>query len=164
MREVEDISRGIVPDRNRLYWDSFKQLVSIVPSTDEQKLIVRFLDFHSSAIAHGINAKRKLIAILNEQKQAIIHRAVTRGFDPNIRLKPCGIDWLGDVPEGWELKRLKWVTRLQRGYDLPADQRIQGPYPPAKPGRVTIAGKPSDDMAPGTLNSVLKQARLKGQK
>jgi type I restriction enzyme S subunit len=107
MREVDTFSRGIVPDRNRLYWESFKQMPSVYPPLDEQRLIVRFLDWHGAQTAKLIRAKKKIIALLNEQKQAIIHRAVTRGLDPNIRLKPSGIPWLGDVPEGWELKRLK---------------------------------------------------------
>ena len=52
-------------------------------------------------IRRYIRAKQKLIKLLEEQKQAIIHRAVTRGLDPNVRLKPSGMEWLGDVPEHW---------------------------------------------------------------
>lgn len=110
MREVDTFSRGIVPDRNRLYWESFKQMPSVYPPLDEQRLIVRFLDWHGAQTAKLIRAKKKIIALLNEQKQAIIHRAVTRGLDPNVRLKPSGIPWLGDVPEGWEVKRLRSVS------------------------------------------------------
>jgi type I restriction enzyme S subunit len=54
-----------------------------------------------------IRAKRKLIALLNEQKQAIIRRAVTRGLEPNVPLKPSGVAWLGDVPEHWEVSRIR---------------------------------------------------------
>ena len=67
--------------------------------------IVRFLDHADRRIRHAIRAKQKLIALLNEQKQAVIHRAVTRGLDPNVRLKPSGVEWLGDVPEHWEALR-----------------------------------------------------------
>ena len=49
-------------------------------------------------------AKRKLIALLEEEKQAVVNRAVTRGLDPNVRLKPSGVEWLGDVPEHWEVR------------------------------------------------------------
>ena len=104
MREIAVFSRGIVPDRDRLYWESFKQMPSVYSPLDEQQLIVRFLDWHGTQTAKLIRAKKKLIALLNEQKQAIIHRAVTRGLDPNVKLKPSGIPWLGDVPEGWEVK------------------------------------------------------------
>ncbi len=69
----------------------------------EQAAIVRFLDHVDRRIRRYIPAKKKLIALLNEQKQAIIHRAVTRGLDPNVRLKPSGVEWLGDVPEHWEV-------------------------------------------------------------
>ncbi len=94
-------------DRNRLYWDDFKQMPSPVPPPEEQAAIVRFLDHVDRRIRRYIRAKQKLIALLNEQKQAIIHRAVTRGLDPNVRLKPSGVEWLGEVPEHWEVRRLK---------------------------------------------------------
>lgn len=82
----------------------------LIPSTDEQAAIVRFLDHANRRIERYIRAKRKLIAILNEQKQVIIHRAVTRGIDPNVRLKPSGIPWLGDIPEHWEVLTLGRVS------------------------------------------------------
>jgi type I restriction enzyme S subunit len=62
-----------------------------------------------------IRIKQKLIKLLEEQKQAIINRAVTRGLDPNVRLKPSGIEWLGDVPQHWELKRFKFLARVASG-------------------------------------------------
>lgn len=77
------------------------------PPPDEQAAIVKFLDYANGKIERAIRAKRKLIGLLNEQKQAIIHRAVTRGLDPNVKLKPSGIPWLGDVPEHWEVRRLR---------------------------------------------------------
>ncbi len=76
-----------------------------------------------------MRAKRKVITLLTEQKQAIIHRAVTRGLNPSVPLKTSDISWLRDIPQHWEVRRLKWVLRLQRGYDLPADQRRAGTIP-----------------------------------
>lgn len=90
----------------RLYTDRFGPIPVPYPPLDEQRLIVRFLDWHGAQTAKLIRAKKKIIALLNEQKQAIIHRAVTRGLDPNVRLKPSGIPWLGDVPEGWAIQSL----------------------------------------------------------
>lgn len=107
MKEIDSFSRGIVPDRNRLYWQAFKQMPSAYPSPDEQHLIVRFLDWHGAMTGKLIRAKRRLIALLNEQKQSIIHRAVTRGLDPAAKLKPSGVDWLGDVPEHWSVAALR---------------------------------------------------------
>ncbi len=80
----------------------------------EQAAIVRFLDHADRRIRRYIRAKQKLIKLLEEQKQAIIHRAVTRGLDPNVRLKPSGVEWLGDVPEHWEVSRVKTEFCLSR--------------------------------------------------
>ena len=82
-----------------------------LPPPDEQVAIVRFLDWANGRLERAIRAKRKVIALLNEQKQAIIHRAVTRGLDPSARLKPSGIPWVGDIPKHWEVRRAKYVFR-----------------------------------------------------
>jgi type I restriction enzyme S subunit len=105
--EVNKFSRGIVSDRNRLYWEDLKQMPSPVPPLEEQAAIVRFLDHVDRRIRRYVRAKQKLIALLNEQRQAIIHRAVTRGLDPDVPLTPSGVGWLGDVPEHWVLSRVK---------------------------------------------------------
>jgi type I restriction enzyme S subunit len=106
--------------------ERWKELQLAVPPLDEQRLIVRFLDWHGSQTAKLVRAKQKLIALLNEQKQGIIHRAVTRGLDPNVKLKPSGIPWLGDVPEGWEVKRLKQVSRIRYGLGQPPAEKVGG--------------------------------------
>ena len=77
------------------------------PPPLEQAAIVRYLDCVDRRIRRYVSAKRKLIALLEEEKQAVVNRAVTRGLDPNVRLKPSGVEWLGDVPEHWELPRVK---------------------------------------------------------
>ena len=82
-----------------------------LPPLSEQAAIVRYLDYVDRRIHRYINAKRKLIALLEEEKQAIVNRAVTRGLDPNVRLKPSGVEWLGDVPEHWEVGRAKFFYR-----------------------------------------------------
>jgi type I restriction enzyme S subunit len=73
--------------------------------------MVRFLDYANGRLERAIRAKRKVIALLHEQKQAIIHRAVTRGLDPTVPLKPSGIPWLGDIPRHWEVLRSKYLFR-----------------------------------------------------
>jgi type I restriction enzyme S subunit len=109
--ELRTRAKGIVEGFWRLYTDDFYDIRLPIPSLNEQRLIVRFLDWHGAQTAKLIRAKKKIIALLNEQKQAIIHRAVTRGLDPNAKLKPSGMPWLGDVPEGWEVKRLRNISR-----------------------------------------------------
>ena len=76
-----------------------------LPPLPEQHAIVRYLDYVDRRIRRYIGAKQKLIALLEEEKQAIINQAVTRGLDQNVRLKPSGVEWLGDVPEHWEVVR-----------------------------------------------------------
>ena len=82
-----------------------------VPPLDEQAAIVRFLDHATHRLDKTIQAKRKTIALLNEQKQAIIHRAVTRGLDPNVPLKDSGIPWVGQIPAHWDVRRAKYLFR-----------------------------------------------------
>jgi type I restriction enzyme S subunit len=112
MNEVNKFSRGIVTDRNRLYWEEFKQMPSAFPPPEEQRKIADFLDGHGHLVRRLIRAKQRLIYLLNEQKQAIIHRAVTRGLDPDVPMKPTGLDWLPKVPEHWEVKPLKRWAKI----------------------------------------------------
>ena len=125
MDETNKFSRGIVSDRNRLYWQDFKQMPSPFPPSKEQAAIVRFLDYVDRRIRRYIRATQKLIKLLEEQKQAIVHRAVTRGLDPNVRLNPSGVEWLGDVPEHWDLRRLKsLVRRIDQGVSPQAENYL----------------------------------------
>ncbi len=82
-----------------------------LPPAEEQIAIGRFLDWANGRLDRAIHAKRKVIALLNEQKQAIIHRAVTRGLDPNVLMKDSGIPWLGEIPAHWEPIRIKYLLR-----------------------------------------------------
>ena len=78
-----------------------------LPPPSEQRAIVRYLDHVDDRIRRYITAKEKLITLLEEERKAVIHRAVTRGLDPNVPLKPSGVEWLGDVPAHWEVSRVK---------------------------------------------------------
>jgi type I restriction enzyme S subunit len=83
-----------------------------LPPRSEQDQIVRFLDSSLAKINKFIKAKKKLIAVLKEQKQAVINEAVTKGINPNVKMKPSGIEWLGDVPEGWEVRKLFQIANI----------------------------------------------------
>jgi len=82
-----------------------------IPEADEQSAIVKYLSHAHRQIDRAIAAKRKLIALLEEQKQATIHEAVTRGLDPAVPLKDSGIPWLGTIPAHWVVQRAKHVLR-----------------------------------------------------
>ncbi len=103
--------------RNTIPPPRFLGTKSPLPPPDEQAAIVHFLDHVNRRIEKTIRAKKKIITLLNEQKQIIIHQAVTRGLDPNVRLKPSGVPWLGEIPEGWEVRRNGHLfkERIERG-------------------------------------------------
>ncbi len=115
-----------------------------MPPEEEQAAIVRFLDHANRKIDGFIRAKRKLIGLLNEQKQAIIHRAVTRGLHPDVPLKPSGIPWLGDIPKHWEVFRCGSLFRevVDVGHPnarLLSIDRFKGIIPQDETGRRTRA-------------------------
>jgi type I restriction enzyme S subunit len=88
-----------------------KYLPIVVPPSEDQNAAARFIRAADQRTKRIVRAKRKLIELLNEQKQAIIHRAVTRGVDTAVRLKASGIPWLRDIPEGWDSLRSKYLFR-----------------------------------------------------
>lgn len=96
---------------NQLTQNDLRNLIVPFPPQAERVAMVRFLDRADRRIRRYIRAKQKLITLLEEERQAIIHRAVTRGLDPNVRLKPSGVEWLGDVPEHWDVAAAKFFYR-----------------------------------------------------
>jgi type I restriction enzyme S subunit len=115
--------------RQNLDFTHFKRMPVAVPPPDEQAAIVRFLDWANGRLERAIRAKRKVIALLNEQKQAIIHSAVTRGLDPSGPLKPSGIPWLGDIPQHWEVMRTKLLAHIKTGGRDTVDRIDSASYP-----------------------------------
>ena len=113
--ELHVRSKGIWTSRLQLTDESFLDMPIIVPPADEAELIAHFLDHFDRRVNRFIRAKRQLIALLNEQKQAIIHRAVTRGLNPDAPLKPSGVAWLGEIPEHWEVRKLKHLGEVKIG-------------------------------------------------
>lgn len=101
----------------------------IIPPLSEQAAIVRYLEYTDSRLRRYTANRRKMLSLLRERKQAVIQRAVTRGLDPGVRLKPSGMPWLGDVPAHWEVRRLKAVCRFAYGDALAADTRQEGYVP-----------------------------------
>ncbi|MBP1151801.1 type I restriction enzyme S subunit [Methylocaldum sp. RMAD-M] len=112
MREVNKFSRGIVADRNRLYWDEFKQMPSLVPPRPEQDQIAAYLRAQDAHVARFIKAKRDLIGLLTEQRQTVVEGAVTRGLNTSAALRDSGIDWIAHVPAHWETCKIKHVAQF----------------------------------------------------
>ena len=95
----------------RADWHFIGNMMQPLPPLAEQRAIVRYLDAAGGRIRRYVGTKQRLIALLEEERQAVIHSAVTRGLDPIVRLKPSGVQWLGDVPAHWEVRRAKFLYR-----------------------------------------------------
>ena len=114
------LSKGVRERSTDFRFAAFADQRLPVAPLSEQAAIVRYLDHVDRRISRYIRAKQRLIELLEEEKQVIIHRAVTRGLDPDVRLKPSGVEWLGDVPEHWEVRRLKTLASMSAGASITA--------------------------------------------
>lgn len=86
-----------------------------IPKIEEQSAIANFLDDKTAKIDQAIAIKQKQIELLKERRQILIHKAVTRGLDENVKLKDSGVEWIGEIPEHWEVKRLKYIATIVLG-------------------------------------------------
>lgn len=105
-------SKGVGDIQRTLFEPYLKSATVPVPPKDEQSAIVKYLGHAHARIDRAIAAKRRLIALLGEQRQAVIHQAVTRGLDPSVPLKDSGVPWLGEIPTHWELAPTRAALRL----------------------------------------------------
>jgi len=104
----------------------FKNFPILIPNIEEQTGIANFLDHKTRQIDDLIAKKERLIELLKEERTAVINQAVTKGLDPNVPMKDSGVEWLGEIPENWELKRLKFLIneRLKYGANESAEEEI----------------------------------------
>ena len=89
-----------------------KNSIAPIPPLSEQTAIANFLDRKTALIDQAVDIKQKQIELLKERRQILIHKAVTRGLNPNTKLKDSGVEWIGQIPEHWEVKKLKYVASL----------------------------------------------------
>lgn len=107
-----------------------RTLLISLPSQLEQKQIVQYLDHQTLIIDHLVQQKEKLIELLKEEKQAVINEVVTKGLNPNAKMKYSGIEWLGEVPEHWPIIKLKHVVDMKSGNFISAEMiEDEGLYP-----------------------------------
>lgn len=132
-----------------------------LPPLAEQTAIVRYLDHADERIRRYIGGKQKLIRLLEEEKQAVIHRAVTRGLDPNVRLKDSGVEGVSDVPAHWEVRRLKTLCSMKSGDGI-TEMSIEpvGQYPVY--GGNGLRGYTSDYTHDGDFALIGRQGALCG--
>lgn len=108
--------------RKTIPFDSFMSYKIAIPPKTEQTAIANYLDSVTSKIDEAISQQQKMIDLLNERKQIIIQNAVTKGLDPNAKMKDSGVDWIGEIPENWEVRRLNSIGRFSKGGNISRDQ------------------------------------------
>ncbi len=127
VEEMRRHSRGVTDFRLRLYWDEFKSLYVAIPLLCEQTAITAFLDRETAKIDALVEEQQRLIELLKEKRHAVISHAVTKGLDPDVPMKESGVEWLGEVPEHWEVGSLKRACSLVRdGTHLPPTRVAEG--------------------------------------
>lgn len=131
--------------RQSLKMDELNKMPVVLPSEDEQKRIVAFLNTETIRIDNLITKQEKLIELLEEQRKSIISHAVTKGLNPNAPMKDSGVEWLGEVPEHWDVKSYRFVSKIYRGkfgHRPRNDPSLyDGEYPFIQTGDVARAGK-----------------------
>lgn len=147
-------STGIRSSRLRLYSDKFLSMPVVCPPQEEQQTIARFLKAQDRLFRKFIRNKRRLIELLKEQKQNVINQAVTRGLDPKVKFKPSGVEWIGDIPEHWEVRRLKFLCHNlneQTSEKQPGETYIALEHVESWTGRISL---PDDEI---TFDSQVKR-------
>ena len=96
-----------------------------LPPLKEQIQIVKFLDWKTERIDELIRIKERQIELLQEQRTALINQVVTKGLDPNVEMKPSGVEWIGEIPAHWEIKKIKHVATLVSEKSTPETDAIK---------------------------------------
>ncbi len=122
-----------------------------LPSEPEQRTIAAFLDRKTARFDALVAKKERLIELLQEQRTALITRAVTKGLDPNATMKDSGVEWLGEIPAHWEAKHLRWAIMFQRGHDLPTEEREEGQVPVVTSSGISSTHSRAIAKAPGIV-------------
>ena len=108
-------------DGKSISYEQFGNITLPLFSKVEQNTIANFLDHETTKIDHLIEKQQQLIELLKEKRQAVISHAVTKGLDPNVPMKDSGVEWLGEVPEHWDIKKIKYLGSILNGYAFPSD-------------------------------------------
>jgi type I restriction enzyme S subunit len=126
-------SKGVGTIQRNLYWPQLKRANVYFPPLPEQTAIAAFLDRKTALIEQAIDIKQQQIALLKERRQILIHKAVTRGLNPNVKMKDSGVEWIGEIPEGWEVKSLRYVFEFLNNKRIPLSaierEKMQGEFP-----------------------------------
>lgn len=123
--EALQSTSNLVRDGQALRYDNFCMIPLPVVPNETQIKIANFLDQKTAQIDQAIALKQQQIEKLGEYKQIVIQNAVTKGLNPNAPMKNSGVEWIGDIPEHWEVKKLKYLIDSKAGYAFPSQQFSQ---------------------------------------
>lgn len=118
---IESLAKGIRERSTDFRYNDFAKLELPIPPCEEQDCIANFLDQKTAEIDEAIAKKHRLIDLLKEQKTILINQAVTKGLNPDVPMRDSGVDWIGDIPEHWQVKRLRLIGNTQNGISAGAD-------------------------------------------
>lgn len=133
IRRLDEAGHGT----KALRMEAWTSMLLPLPSLKEQARIASFLGAETAKIDALVREQERLIELLSEKRRATISHAVTKGLDPRCRMKPSGIEWLGEVPEHWDVLRLGRRIELQRGVDITRDQQNPGVIPVVSSGGIS---------------------------
>ena len=124
-QSIRCFSKGIMEIRLKISAYDFLSMPFPFPTLKEQEAIANYLDAATSKIDEAIAQQQKMIDLLNERKQSIINNAVSKCLDPNVKMKSSGIDWIGDIPEHWEIRKARLCIIINNG----SDPKLKGDIP-----------------------------------
>ncbi len=131
--------------------DEVSNLTCIVPRLSEQIQIANFLDRKTGQIDELIRIKERRIELLQEQRTALINHTVTKGLDPNVEMKPSGVQWIGEIPSNWNLSMLKYTARLVYGDTLISEDRENGVVPVYGSNGIIDTHSSANTLSPGII-------------
>ena len=122
---ITSLARGIRERSTSFGWSDFSDQLLPGPNPVQQRTIADFLDRKTAAIDALIEKKERLLTLLAEKRAALIHKAVTKGLDPDVPMKDSGVPWIGEIPAQWEVRAIKRDTRVRRGASpRPIDDQV----------------------------------------
>lgn len=126
-KALHAMGRGL---RATLSYRTFRSEPVIVPSLDEQQAIASYLDEKCGEIDSLISLQEEMISELQDYKQSVITEAVTKGLNPNVSMKDSGVEWIGEIPNKWDVCKMQYIINLQSGHNLTTEQITdKGAYP-----------------------------------
>ena len=137
--------------RDKLTQADLNRIKIPVPTYQEQCQIANFLDRKTEQIDELIRIKERQIALLQEQRTALINQVVTKGLDPNVEMKPSGVEWVGEIPRHWNLVMLKYAARLVYGDTLISENREDGVVPVYGSNGIIDAHSSANTLSPAII-------------